>query len=94
MEEPLIEARRAVLALCGDGPLIDRLQCAFGHLQALDGNAALPAESAARIAELIADLVYGGESVADALQAVPVADQQVLGARVLAIYEGLAGIRP
>lgn len=93
MEEPLVEARRAVLALCGDGPLIDRLQRAFGHLEVLDAGDGLPAESAPRISELIADLVYGGESVAEALRGVPAADQQVLAARVLAIYEDLAGIR-
>lgn len=93
MEDPVVEARRAVLALCGDASLIDRLQRASGHLEVLDAGGGLPAESAARISELIADLVYGGESVAEALRAVPAADQQVLAARVLAVYEDLAGIR-
>lgn len=90
MERTVVEARNAVLALCGDGSLIERLQRAFVHLQAVDGDKALPAESAARIAELIADLVYGGESVAEALRAVPAADQQVLAARIFAVYEDLS----
>lgn len=91
MDKNAIEARNAVLALCGDGSLIDRLQQAFECLRAIQGDPALPAESAARIAELIADLVYGGDSVADALRAVPAADQRVLSARIFAVYDELSG---
>jgi hypothetical protein len=87
MVDSRVEARRAVLALCGEGSLVERLEQAFDHLQRLAGRADLPPELAARVSELVADLVYGGESVSDALRVVPAADRLVLASRILAVYE-------
>lgn len=89
MENVRAEVRRAVLALCGEGVLVDRLQRAFGHLIAIEGDPALQPESSARLSELIADLVYGGDSVDHALSVVPPADRLVLAGRILAVYEDL-----
>lgn len=78
-------AHGAVLALCADAPLVNRLSDAYRALAEID-PAAVPVESQARFAELVADITYGADTVPDALAQMSAADRVVLAGRMVAFY--------
>lgn len=90
----LEQSRLAVMALCRDGRLIDRLSDCHLHLERLGHAVGLPHELAPKVLELVADLAYGGNSVPEALSVVPVADLHVLADRVVGLHEELVRLAP
>lgn len=85
-------AHSAILALCADAPLVDRLARAYEALSRLHFDA-VPHGLQARFAELLADLTYGAPTVPEALRSMSGPDREVLAGRLVTFYGLLAAHR-
>lgn len=85
----LDHAHAAILALCAEAPLVDRLSRAYDALSRVACEA-VPDGLKARFSELLADLTYGADTVPDALRQMSAPDREVLAGRVATFYGLLA----
>ncbi|WP_133478728.1 hypothetical protein [Cognatilysobacter segetis] len=79
--------RDAVAALCREGPLAERLDAAHRQLAAIDPVRDLPAALQFRFEELVADITYGADTVADALARMSAPDREHLALRVVSLFD-------
>lgn len=77
--------RRASHALCAMGDIQPRLEAAYAQLSHITPEA-LGGSLAVRFEELVADLTYGGDSIAEALSYMNPHDQVRLAERIVSLY--------
>lgn len=85
--------RLAALELCADAVLPVRLERAHAQLSWLTATD-LPEALATRFDELLADIGYGADTVAEALARMNRVDQSHLAGRVVSLYGALCRYLP
>ncbi|GGZ57621.1 hypothetical protein GCM10008101_09020 [Lysobacter xinjiangensis] len=84
----------AVLALCTDTGLVARLEHAHIALARIDAEADLPESLRFRFEELLADIAYGADAVADALVRMSAPDRERLASRVVGLFDEALRLMP